>query len=327
MSCEAPKSLRNEALDFAKGMLVVCMVIYHSLNYSTRPELGFQYMAFLPPSFILITGFLIARVYSARVEAGDKTVWKRLLVRGAKLLALFTALNVLVGLMRGNGMTHILEHARDIYLAGSGQLAAFEVLLPIAYLLLIAPVLLSLGRWNSTAVPVATLAMLLFFAILEHRGSQYANGSLVAAGLAGMVLGRSSDKHLDLLGRYWPVTLVLYGLYVVLSQTFGQPYLIQLLGAVVALVVFYGLGVRVGARGMVPEKLQLLGQYSLVSYIAQIAVLQLLSRCFRRPPPDSLAFVALLSGTLLLTVVSVELIDRARRRSSSINGVYKTVFA
>src|ERR1051325_5936996 len=61
-----PSTPRIDAIDMVKGVLVVFMVAYHSLNYSTRYQLAFQYMAFLPPSFILITGFLLSHVYSAR---------------------------------------------------------------------------------------------------------------------------------------------------------------------------------------------------------------------------------------------------------------------
>ena len=38
-----------------KGVLVMAMVVYHSFNYSTDLALGFKYLPFLPPSFILIT--------------------------------------------------------------------------------------------------------------------------------------------------------------------------------------------------------------------------------------------------------------------------------
>ena len=54
---------RIAALDMTKGVLVVAMVIYHSFNYSQDYSLGFRFLPFLPPSFILITGFLIARLY------------------------------------------------------------------------------------------------------------------------------------------------------------------------------------------------------------------------------------------------------------------------
>ena len=77
-----------------KGVLVVAMVIYHSFNYSTDYTLGFKYLPFLPPSFILITGFLISRLYFKPEVARDLTAHGRLLLRGFRLLLLFTLLNV-----------------------------------------------------------------------------------------------------------------------------------------------------------------------------------------------------------------------------------------
>src|ERR1700710_1118947 len=80
-------------LDMTKGALVVAMVIYHSFNYSQDYSLGFRYLPFLPPSFILITGFLIARLYFNPECGRDGKCHGKLLVRGARLLALFTLLN------------------------------------------------------------------------------------------------------------------------------------------------------------------------------------------------------------------------------------------
>ena len=65
MTLAPATSGRLAAIDLTKGVLVVCMVIYHSLNYSAHRELAFKYLAFLPPSFILITGFLLSHVYLA----------------------------------------------------------------------------------------------------------------------------------------------------------------------------------------------------------------------------------------------------------------------
>lgn len=334
MSSQQAKSGRIDALDFTKGMLVLSMVAYHSLNYSTRPELGFQYIAFLPPSFILITGFLLSRVYSVRTLAGDKRVWKRLLVRGGKLLALFTVLNFAASFVRGGtaggdvlGIGYIINHGFDIYVAGGGRWAVFEVLLPIAYLILFAPCLLWLDQWKSAALPLATIAVLFLFALLEHSGNPFANGGMVGAGMLGMVMGRVSGGVLELFGRYWWMTLVGYGVYFSLSLTIGQPYLMQLVGAVVALAVFFGLGLRAGGSGWLQQRNLTLGKYSLVSYIVQIVILQCLSRFIGRPEPDSFGFVALLMTTLLLTVLFVEVIHWSRTKSSGADVLYKAVFA
>src|SRR5688572_18341589 len=87
-------------LDVTKGILVILMVVYHSLNYTNQYHLGFRYLSFLPPSFILITGFLLSTVYAPRYEAGDRRLRIRLLIRGAKLVALFTVLNIAAQFVR-----------------------------------------------------------------------------------------------------------------------------------------------------------------------------------------------------------------------------------
>src|SRR5436189_5459360 len=90
---------RIDALDMTKGVLVVAMVVYHALNYSTDYTLGFKYLPFLPPSFILITGFLIGRLYLTSGNRPGASLFGRLFLRGFRLLLIFTLLNVLTQLM------------------------------------------------------------------------------------------------------------------------------------------------------------------------------------------------------------------------------------
>ena len=107
-----------------KGVLVVFMVVYHSLNYTTQYFLAFRYMAFLPPSFILIVGFLLSSVYSVRYQSNDWRLHKRLLQRGLKLVLLFTLLNIAALASRGQ-LTESLRafflHSLEIYAIGAGR--------------------------------------------------------------------------------------------------------------------------------------------------------------------------------------------------------------
>jgi hypothetical protein len=70
------------------------MVIYHSLNYSPYSHVAFAYIAFLPVSFIFMAGFLLTSSYLARYDIKDWRLHKRLVIRGAKLIVLFSALNL-----------------------------------------------------------------------------------------------------------------------------------------------------------------------------------------------------------------------------------------
>src|SRR5215471_18302701 len=163
---------RIDALDMTKGVLVVAMVVYHSFNYSTDYTLGFKYLPFLPPSFILIAGFLISRLYFTPEAARDSSVYGRLLFRGFRLVLLFTILNVLTQLVgrqkavaTPQGLSYLSDYWYEIYVIGGGQFAAFSILLPIAYLLLLAPVLILLYRLHPLLVPIVGAGLVIFATI------------------------------------------------------------------------------------------------------------------------------------------------------------------
>src|SRR6185436_19807687 len=129
-----PRSSRNDALDFTKGALVLIMVLYHWLNYFVTLQWDvYRYLRFLTPSFILITGFIVSSVY-LRKRNNDAALYRRLWVRGAKLLLLFTALNVAVSAATTQnyngaplGVTAFTSNLYGVYVRGDGR-AAFDIL-------------------------------------------------------------------------------------------------------------------------------------------------------------------------------------------------------
>src|SRR5262249_6648637 len=98
-------------------------------------------------------------------------------------------------------------------------------------------------------------------------------------------------------------------------------------GATAAVTFFLGIGSWLAKGGWIFKRMEILGQYSLVAYIVQIGVLQVLVRFLHRPDPMSLTFLALFGGTLFFTVMSAEILHWMRPRLSWADGAYKTVFA
>src|SRR5215471_992008 len=79
---------RDTAIDFTKGVLVLFMVLYHWLNYFVGNDgRYYDYLRFLTPSFIFITGFMISQIQLRRYDSSGRSLSKRLFVRGLKLLA------------------------------------------------------------------------------------------------------------------------------------------------------------------------------------------------------------------------------------------------
>src|SRR5437762_3854828 len=147
---EIPNQERKRivALDFTKGVLVLFMVLYHWLNYFVTPIGTFyNYLRFLTPSFIFISGFLVTNVALAKYSHEHRRLGWRLLERGGKLLILFTLLNIASGwLLSGTGPGQVgtardvgafLRNAKEVYLTGNGKGAAFQILVPISYVLIV----------------------------------------------------------------------------------------------------------------------------------------------------------------------------------------------
>src|SRR5262245_34749481 len=142
---------RDLALDYTKGVLVLFMVLYHWLNYFVVLDWDvYRYLRFLTPSFIFITGFLISNIYLSKYSGDDPRLHARLARRGLKLLLLFVALNLLAGLV-SRGAGSLVNDWYGVFVTGNGH-AAFNVLLGIAYFLLLTPVMLIASRVSRLAL-------------------------------------------------------------------------------------------------------------------------------------------------------------------------------
>src|SRR5262245_6271168 len=179
---------RNALFDFMKGALVWVMVMYHWLNYFVSPQGDFyRYLRFLTPSFIFITGFLISYVYLA-AGPPSHNVPKRLMQRGLKILGVFIVLNVLrkfvipasrAGLMPVNPWSLenlVATFATGNVAAGGTKGAAFNILVPIGYLLLVSAGAAALCRVYKHIVHAALLCFLLVVFVLRMAG--FGNGLL-----------------------------------------------------------------------------------------------------------------------------------------------------
>jgi peptidoglycan/LPS O-acetylase OafA/YrhL len=326
----APKRL--EFLDITKGFLVALMVVYHSLNYTSEYRLAFRYFSFLPPSFIFITGFLVSLVYYRRLEAGEPGLTRRMIFRGVRLLVLFLLLNIVAQYVRSPsygrsiGLEAFFQQWERIFIAGGTRLAVFEILLPIAYLLIVAPLLLRFARWHWACLPGATAAVVAACFVLSAQNEAIANLRFISIGLVGMVAGRLLSEPARLGAAFWISAALLAGYVAFLSEK-GYLYALQLGGAVVAFVFFSGASLRLAGRGWLAGQLAFIGQYSLLAYIAQIAALQVLSRFLPRPEPLTPAGAGLFLGAFALMMLALAAARWLRARSPRLDRAYRLVFA
>jgi len=335
----AGKARRIDALDFTKGALVLIMVLYHWLNYFLGTSDN-RYLRFLTPSFIFIAGFLISNVYLSKYGIADPQLPKRLMQRGLKILGVFVFLNLARTLLFAETYRDqmLSEHSSiksvvDIYVIGSnlgggqGKAIAFFILVPIAYLLLLSALLLVVGRIYKHIFHVLCALFFLSILLLQLGGYQSANLELLTIGMLGIVVGYLPLEKVNAFVRHPYLLAVGYAAYVGAITRWNIIYPLQVVGVCLSLMVLYLLGDRDGQPGRFRGVVILLGKYSLLGYIAQIAILQFLRRGLGHVGSETVVLGMSFLLAVALTVASVEAVDCLRSKSTTMDRLYRAVFA
>ncbi len=339
MTAPGTKASRIPALDFTKGALVLTMVLYHWINYFFVAQDN-RYLRFLTPSFIFITGFLISNVYISKYGVSDTQLPKRLIQRGLKILCVFVFLNVTRSLLGPGGSPEQSSAAPwstrsliDVYLLGSGvgggqaKAVAFFILVPIGYLLILAALLVVVSRFYRYAFYAACLFFFLCIIALDWQGVHCANLELLAIGLLGVIAGYFPIEHVNAAVRHPYFLAAAYLLYLGAITLWNVIYPLQIVGVCLSLMIIYLVGQQSDQPGRVNEVVVLLGKYSLFGYIAQIAILQVLRLESRHMNSEVAARGISFVLAFALTIISVELVHRVRAQSTTVDALYKSVFA
>jgi len=329
----AKAGTRSASFDFVKGALVLVMILYHWLNYFIGLQWGgYRYLRFLTPSFIFITGFLVSYVYLSRYEYDDSRLRRRLWLRGLKLLALFLFLNVLAD--RTLGMRLRLDFSdpdalRDtayaVFVDGTAR-AAFDILVSISYFLLLVPFVLFVSVRMKIPLWALAAAAVLVTVAGESNGFANPHCQMLTVGLLGLAAGMLRADRAALLCS--PVFIVCtYLVYLIAITAWNVPFALQIVGVCLSVAALYAIAQFSGADGIIQGYVVRLGQYSLLAYIAQIIVLQLLRHALSGRPMSGVEVAAPLVISLVATVVVVELTLWLRARSTALDRSYRAVFA
>jgi peptidoglycan/LPS O-acetylase OafA/YrhL len=334
VTATAENTSRILGIDRLKGTLILLILFYHSLNYSQRYYLGFKLLGWAPVSFILVTGLLVSYIYSLRFAQAPLKISRRLWSRAGKLVLLFTFLNFGISLLRkppgqspSECIQAFLSHWWEVYVTGEGRYASFQILLPIAYFLVVSPALLSLNGLSPILLPVLCALILPTMALLDEHNRLWTNLALISASLPGLLAGRVPIQSYDKLSLHLGALGGGYCAIFAFGAIFGQSYLLQILGACSGLALAYSLCQRWEQRAPRRGLIALLGEYSLLAYILQIAALQALVRVLGRPEPFSARFLLLLAGAGAVMGALIVGIHWSRSRSRRAAELYKAVFA
>jgi hypothetical protein len=335
---------RDSALDFTKGLFVLFMVLYHWLNYFIGPRGSyynykyFDYLRFLTPGFIFITGFLISHVLIQRYGGSKTRLPERLTVRGLKLLAVFVGLNILAALaLPGSFIRRSLAGgpalgsltsifvSGDVAVDAGAKTAAFNILVPFAYLLILSAGLIVVSRRIKYAFHFACALTLLAAITMKNQGIHIVNLELVMAGLLGVVFGYVKEQRLAAVRTHPYLVAGLYCAYLAVVTFSNMSISLELTSVILTTTLFYIIGAKLGSSGVSRHAI-LLGKYSLLGYISQIAILQGLRRIIWLSQHGVVVLISSLIVAVLLTILTVVLVDWAKQRSRAVSQMYQVVF-
>lgn len=330
--CSAPVA-RDLALDVVKGVLVVVMVVYHAMNIFSKagPE-EYAYVRFVSGSFILMSGYIVAKFHDGQFKADWSNTSRRLIVRGVKLLVLFTLLNVLINVTGiGNpnkaqpDIQRYMSSLFEVYVAGTPGHASFQILLPIAYLLIAAPIFLALARFSAWLFAAGSLTT--FAPSLAGVSSVNLDFMLLGAiGLSGGLLVNAVEKPFALRGT-WSIAAGLLAA-VILMKYLNDNLSTYALGTILILKLLYDLSKAAGTESRLARAAILLGQYSLACYIAQIVFMQMLHLGLLRPRWElGYETVLVILATVGFLLVFSAALAMFRHQRGFVARVYRLIFA
>jgi hypothetical protein len=214
-----------------------------------------------------------------------------------------------------------------VFVSGNGRTATFSILVPISYLLLFAPVLLLPCRWHRYCLAVACALVFLGIYLLGRYGLRSGNLGLFAIGYLGMVLGTIPTQRLNRVASQPGLVLLAYAAYLIAITVWSETYPLQVVGVCLSVLLLYAVGRRLTGQSWVQQRILVLGKSSLLTYIAQIALLLFLSALLRVSDLGTFTIPISCAMAFGMTSAVVEAVGWARTKSCAFDRTYKAVFA
>ncbi len=314
------------------------MVVFHSsVLFIPEPTMSHVIRAldFIGGSWVFISGLIVALHYAPRFMNAPRFYSIRLCRRGIKVLLVFGVLNLLIieaGLSRYPGPFD-WQYVWTVLTAGGGHLSSFEVLLGIAYMLMLSPILLVSGR---TGLYLGA-ALVLGIGLMGESGYTLpTNVWVVLCGVGGYVCGvilrheafgqavASKQKRAQLLVVAVGAIATYYML--VFQYEFSRIHLhTYLLGIAGILGTSYLLYPVVRRAPYLEGLLRLCGRYSLVAYIWQMGVIWSWHGIARATAVD-VPFVIDFAIVFSVLLVSLWVLDATIRHDWRARRAYELVF-
>jgi hypothetical protein len=317
------------------------MILYHcaSIAEKTSPQLSLirEFVNFVTFSFIIVTGFLCGWYYVNKLDiVSQSSVIKRLIVRGLKIIIIFIFSNVIlyiVGIFNRNRLseatTTFADSCRNLLLSPNGDLIAFEILLPIGFFLMLAPLVIMRRH---------TLGMAVFFTVITIYLGKYIDIlSTVTFGGIGLIAGclfqaEWAKKILVSYKKNVMISLVFLFLFfcVIMSMRifhFPLPYHLYFTLKTVLWFLGFLIIVKLTDNKFLSDSFEFLGNYTLLGYMSQMLIIRLIYLLLLKTGLRGYYYYItnVLISTILLFIF-LKIIALLRNKIPFFNNTYRLIF-
>ncbi len=326
-------SNRDLYLDHVKGVLVIVMVIYHTMNYFSYADAhDIGHVRFVSGAFVFLSGYILSTLYESKYALNKSIACKRLFERGVKLLIIFTALNIMINLIgvqnyKNNpyDVQSFLNSMIEIYVYGNYPSAAFQILLSISYLLIVSSLYFI---YPSLRIIILLLILILTIVITLHFNIDY---PILYSGTIGLI-GLSLGMFIKLDTRYCMTNklIIVCGILVLIGimEYLDRNLLTYTFGVMIVLKLLYDLAHTLDLNNKLNDAIIMFGQYSLVCYIMQIAFLHALFRLLGKQKWGmGIETISLFIMTNVFLWGLCLLIGNMREKFSVVDKSYKFIFS
>jgi hypothetical protein len=168
--------------------------------------------------------------------------------------------------------------------------------------------------------------LLLCVSVLGLNALNSPNLEFVTIGLLGVLAGFVPIEELNRSAKHPYLLAFTYFCYVIAITVWNVPFILLVVGVCLSLMGIYLIGLG-NERSRIRRHVILLGRYSLLGYVAQIAILQFLSAGLRHASLRHGVLGISFFAAFVLTISAVEVVDRVRARSIVVNWLYRAAFA
>lgn len=329
------KNRRDEALDAMRGMCVLAMTTHHCINYF--PGYSLFYWRFVSGAFLFLAGYIVTSLQvpkAASAHEQNDLGW-RLLWRGLKLIAMCLMLNAtlifLFPLTLKGTPSSVVEFVENVVIYGDYKTVSFSLLVPIGYTVALSGVLLLFRMMSLQVVLLLGVAIFCYCALSEELiGRKEYYLSFLSIGVFGMATGYAAGWiNKEIWSTIWYSLipwLVMQLLISVIGKGESNP--IYSANTMASLLLIGFLAHQSAKWGLDLGLLVQLGQYSLLLYLVQIAMLfalQTISRKYSLAEGVTAFWLAFLLVTATQVLVALGT-DWLRKRHVFSDRVYGWVF-